>query len=219
MKKILRLVVGATPASRVKNWLLNRLGYEIHRTAEFGPSLIVGVDYISLGAGARVGPFNVFRDLRRLEMGESSVLGQWNWISAARPLLVEKSQGCFVLGRESALTSRHYVDASGGITVGELTTIAGVRSTFITHGIDWKSSEQTTRPIRIGSHCLISSNVAVPPGASIPDRSLIGMGSTTTGGTQQGMMWIAERAQPVKKVSGAYFQRRRGFVNARGGSS
>ena len=213
MKRLTVLVVCALPASTFKNWLLRQLGFRVSRTARFAPCLVLNVSAILLADRARIGPFNVFRDLSSLDLAEQAVIGQWNWVSAARPLVTAPGQGTLRIGRESALTSRHYVDASGGVSIGDFTTVAGVRSTFITHGIDWRSNRQSTRPISIGNYCLVSSNVALPPGATIPDRSLVGMGATIVGGDEEGMLWVGSRALAVKPISGDYFTRLRGFVD------
>lgn len=209
------MMVGTLPASALKNWLLRKVGYDIPRSARFGPCLVVGVGHVSLGEDSRIGPFNVLRDLTAVTLGSSAVLGQWNWISAARPLLTSPQHGTFVLGAESALTSRHYVDASGGVSIGQHTTVAGVRSTFITHGIDWRRAEQTTKSIEIGDYCLISSNVALTPGTRIADRVIVGMGATVSGVLdEEGALYVAPRGVSVKSaLEGAYFTRARGFVN------
>ena len=87
----------------------------------------------------------------------------------------------FHLGAHSAITSRHYFACSGGVRIGIYTSIGGVRSTFITHQISWKSSDQTFRPIEIGDYCLITSNVQVAPGSIVGNRIVVGMGATIAG--------------------------------------
>ena len=42
-----------------------------------------------------------------------------------------------VMGRHAALTSRHYVDCSNRVDIGEFTTVAGARSQILTHAIDF----------------------------------------------------------------------------------
>jgi acetyltransferase-like isoleucine patch superfamily enzyme len=194
---------------------MRRLGHEVHPTARLGPCLIIGVSRITLAEGSRVGPFNVFRDLQGFHLDRAAVVGQWNWISAAAPLVSQPQHGVFSLGQDSALTSRHYVDASGGVLIGQFTTVAGVRSTFITHGIDWKRSEQTVKGITVGDYCLVSSNVCLAPGTTIADRSVIGMGETVAGALDEaGALYLSGRAVPVKSdLLGKYFSRNRGFVN------
>jgi UDP-3-O-[3-hydroxymyristoyl] glucosamine N-acyltransferase len=172
------------------------------------------VDSVVLGPGSAIGPFNVFRDIKVVSIGEASVIGQWNWISAARPLVEHGGSGSFFLGRHSALTSRHYLDVSGGISIGHFTTVAGVRSTLLTHGINWTESVQVTKGIFIGDYCLISSNNAIAPGTHVPDRSVSGMGATLAGKMEiNDSLWISPRAAIVKSgLAGKYFERKAGFV-------
>ena len=92
--------------------------------------------------------------------------------------------GRFRLGRNSAVTSRHYMDASGGIRIGDFTTVAGVRSTVITHGIDLMGSQQSVSGCSIGDYALVGSNVKLVPGAHVPERSLVAMGSVVIPGLE-----------------------------------
>lgn len=215
MRDLRLTFIALLPASRYKNFLLRAIGHDVAKSARFGPCLVMGLDHIELEPDASIGPFNVLRDLSTLHLGHASVIGQWNWISASLPLRSAGGSGQFELGRHSALTSRHYVDASGGVTIGEFTTFAGVRSTIITHGINWKSSTQVTKPITIGSYCIISSNAAITPGTVIGNGTIIGMGATVAGILpQNSALYISERAKLVKvNVSGKYFERSSGFVH------
>jgi hypothetical protein len=58
--------------------------------------------------------------------------------------------GVFKIGEHSAVTSRHYLDCTGGVTVGAFSTVAGARSTIFTHQVDITQSRQVWRPVRIG---------------------------------------------------------------------
>lgn len=218
---MLTTLICLLPPSRFKNLLLRKLGHSVHPSARLGPVLLIGVGQIAMAAHASVGPFNVFRDLSGLRIGEHSVIGQWNWVSAARPLVAAGGSGVLTLGNHTALTSRHYLDASGGISIGNYSTVAGVRSTLITHGIDWRRSEQTTKPIAIGDYCLVSSNTAIAPGTRLADRSVTGMGATLAGNLDEpGALYLADRARPVKSgLKGTYFERALGFVSPRGQGS
>jgi acetyltransferase-like isoleucine patch superfamily enzyme len=171
------MVLGLLPKSRTKSRLLNLAGHDIHPSARMGPSLFIRVSKIVLGEKSRIGTGNIFRNMRRVELGYDSAIGQWNWISSAQELVVAEGQATLVLGKGSALTSRHYCDASGGIAIGDFTTVAGVRSTFITHGIDVALNVQLVSGISIGDYCLVSSNCSFVPGASIANHSLVAMGS------------------------------------------
>lgn len=218
LRKMLIVAIGMLPASRGKNRALECFGYTIDRTATIGPCLILNVGDLSMGAGARIGPFNVFRDLARLSLAEHSGVGQWNWVSASKELVAAGGAGSFTLGAHSAFTSRHYADVSGGLRVGEFTTIAGVRSTFITHGINWEESQQKTKGITIGSYCLISSNTCVTPGTNVSDSIVTGMGATLSGRLDSNnSLYVQSRAIPAKsKLGGLYFTRTIGRVTTSG---
>lgn len=215
LRTIATMVVALLPASTAKNWLLRMCGHAVASNATVGPGLWVRVGAARLGSDARIGPFNVFRDVTTLELGAGSVIGQWNWVSAALPLTRSGAPGTFAMGDEAALTSRHYVDATGGVSIGHHTTVAGVRSTFLTHGIDWKQSQQRVAPIVIGPYCLVGSNVNLVPGARIAGGSVVGMGSTVgpTLEVEPGLI-LAPRAATVKApLTGKYFSRTRGYVD------
>lgn len=214
VRTLIRLGVGTWPASGLKNMLLRRLGWEVHPNARIGPALLHRVGHLSLADGASIGPFTVMRDLERVELGTHATIGQWNWISASSVLVAAGGTGTLTIGDHSALTSRHYVDASGGVSIGRFTTVAGVRSTFITHGINWRESRQTTSPIRIGDYCLVSSNNALTPGTVVEDRVVTGMGATLAGVVgPAGSLFVGGRGTAVKeRLEGAYFTRTSGWV-------
>jgi len=201
--------------SRFKNFLLRRLGHTVHPRSRVGVILVSGGVQISLEAGARIGHFNVFRDLESVSLHSGAVIGQWNWVSAARPLRkLPDSSPTLSIGMEAALTSRHYLDCSGGVSIGDFSTIAGVRSTFVTHGIDWKQNRQSVRSISVGRYCLIGSNATLCPGASVPDRTIVGMGSVVGTELNEGdALWAGARTTRWTNVSSAaYFDRRQGYV-------
>ncbi|NUU14579.1 hypothetical protein HP507_12150 [Curtobacterium pusillum] len=182
--------------------------------ARVAPIILSGIREMRLDAGVTIGPFNVLRNLKRVEMGSNSSVGQWNWISAAPELSTGVGSATLSLGRESALTSRHYIDASGGVVIGKYSTIAGVRTTFITHGIAWGTAEQRARPISVGDYCLIGSNCSIVPGAVVPDRTVVGMGTTVDRMDQSGLV-LGSRGTVVKAdLSGRYFSRLIGYISA-----
>ncbi len=215
---LLVVLVGVLPASPLKNALLRRLGWRVGADASIGPCLFVRIGSAEVGEGAAIGPFNVVRDLQSFELGDGAIMGQWNWLSAASPLVqgIGGSEvGAFRLGRHSAVTSRHYMDASGGIRIGEFTTVAGVRSTIITHGIDLQLSRQSVRGCSIGDYALVGSNVKLVPGAHVPDRSLVAMGSVVIPGLDAtDSLYRGVPATPAaKRLVGKYFSRPRGPVD------
>lgn len=203
------------PASRFKNTMLRRLGWTIGLGVRLGPCLALRVRVATVGDRADIGPFNVLRNLARLEIGPGARIGQWNFLTASHHMTVAGGPGSFMLGSEASLTSRHYVDCTGGVQIGAFTTVAGERSTFITHGISWVTSDQTYGAITIGEFCLLSSNVQVAPGSNVGDRIIVGMGATIAGELAEPGLYIQPRAELVKRdLKGAYFDRRLGSVES-----
>lgn len=207
--------MGTLPAHRIKNSLLRSLGHQIGRSAVVGPGLFIKIGRISVGEHTRIGPFNVFRGLTSVQLDDFARIGQWNWISASGDLVRAGGKGSLSIGEHSALTARHYLDCSGGISIGRFTTVAGVRSTFITHGIDWRTAQQRTRSIHVGDYCIISSNTAVAPGTIVGDRLVTGMGATLSGQLDEnGALYLSPRAEAVKAgLTGTYFERDEGYVH------
>ena len=207
------LVVALLPASRFKNAVLRHLGWSVGERVHIGPCLVVNVDRVDIGSGAGIGAFTVVKDLATLTLGENAVIGHWNWVTAS-PLFSQVGAARVLrLGPHSAITSRHYVDCSGGVRIGTHTTIAGMRSTLFTHGISWKNSAQTASPIEIGDYCLISSNVQISPGTVVGNRIVVGMGATIAGELLEPGLYMQPRATMVKsELGGEYFHRAEGRV-------
>lgn len=210
----LTTLVCALPPSRLKNQALRGLGHKVDPRARIGCVLAIRVNEISVGKNSSIGHLNVFRDLSSLVLGESATVGQWNWISASAPLVASGAPGLLAMKRHSALTSRHYLDASGGIHIGAYTTVAGVRTTIVTHGIDWGEGAQRTSPVTIGDYCMIGSNAIVTPGCTVGDQIVTGMGACLVGEvTESGALYVSDRASVVRRgLKGKYFERETGFV-------
>lgn len=207
VRNALVIVVAALPASELKNALLRRLGWAIGDGVHIGPCLVLRVGHVDVGAGAYIGSCNVIRDLATLTLGEHTEIMHWNWVTASR-LLGEAGAPCLLqLGPHSNITSRHYIDCSGGIRVGTTSAIGGVRSTLITHGISvmsWpartlrKTNDCTLGPIEIGDYCLLSSNVQVSPGTVVGSRIVVGMGATIAGQLLDPGLYMQSRATLVQ---------------------
>lgn len=207
VRDALVIVVAALPASELKNALLRRLGWTIGDGVHIGPCLVLRLGHVDIGRGAYIGSCNVIRDLLALTLGEHTEIMHWNWVTASR-LLGEAGAPCLLhLGPHSNITSRHYIDCSGGIRVGTTSAIGGVRSTLITHGISvmsWpartlrKTNDCTLGPIEIGDYCLLSSNVQVSPGTVVGSRIVVGMGATIEGQLLDPGLYMQSRATLVQ---------------------
>lgn len=197
---------------RLYSWLY---GWQLDPTAYIGLSLVLA-NHVKMEPNSRIGHLNVFKDITILSLGNHSRIGQWNWFTSARSFWSQDRYeiGTAIIGDHSAVTLRHYVDCSGGVSIGAYTTLAGVRSTLLTHFVDTETNTQTCDPINIGEYCFVGSNVKITPGSSLPDRSVVGMGAVVAGKLKEaGMLYVGVPAKPRAPVDhGAYFSRTIGRV-------
>jgi acetyltransferase-like isoleucine patch superfamily enzyme len=178
----LRLFVGLLPASRTKSRMLRMLGWDVHDDARVAINLLWRIDRMSLAPGSWIGSFNVIRDLRLLELGPGVLVGHWIWISAARPLRVLSEDGASLrVGEDAVITSRHVLDASGGITLGRHAALGGVRTTVLSHQVDLIRCVQTCAPVVIGEHALVSSNCRITAGVTIAPYVLVASSAAVVG--------------------------------------
>lgn len=189
--------------------------WKLDPTARIGISLILTKNLI-MGRNAYIGHGNVFRDLMTVTIADKAMIGQWNWFSAAPSLAGTSSvvkPHTLELGTQSAITSRHYVDCSGGVSIGAFSTLAGARSTILTHQIDLTENKQTTAPVCIGNYCFLSSDIRIVSGSSIPDKSVVAMGAVVAGKLScPETLYAGVPARPMKRIDGAWFDRSEGFT-------
>lgn len=168
---------------RVRRVALERLfGYRIHPTAWVGKS-IVSPRELELGPWANIGHFTAIRGLDRVTMGEGAVIGRGNWIYAipsGTPTLDHEPDRRpeLVIAARAGVGHRHILDCSNAVSIGRHSGLVGHRSQVITHQIDIVTARTRTRPITIGDFCMVGSGSVVLGGAVLPDRSMLGAGST-----------------------------------------
>jgi acetyltransferase-like isoleucine patch superfamily enzyme len=205
----------------LRRWLLRVLcGYSFGEGARIGHSLI-GCATLQMGPWSRIGHFNVVKGMR-LDLGERATVGDFNWISGlaagdARHFAEETTRDpAFVMGRHAALTSRHYVDCSNRVEIGEFATVAGARSQILTHAIDFKRNRQVSSPVRIGRYGFVGTGCVVLKGAELPDCSVLAAGSSLVRAFGDPFtLYSGVPATPVKPLDrdAEYFRRTRGFVD------
>jgi len=187
--------------------------WDIHPSARIGLSLFVNSGHVELAADARIGHFTVFKDIRRLSLGNHTTIGNWNWLSSAP--VIQGATCSITIGEHSSITSRHYIDATGGVDIGAFVTLAGHRGTVLSHQIDLAECRQQALPIRIGDYCLIGSDVRFVPGAAVGDYIQIAMGSVVVGHLSESYsLYGGVPARNLRAIpkSAAYFSRGTGAV-------
>lgn len=209
--QLLRLLLGLLPASVAKNWLLRQTGnsWQIASTARISPCVLWRVAELTVGERAHVGSGNIFREIGRIEIGADAQVGQLNWVTGAARWIEQADYtgaGCLALDEKAAITSRHYIDCSGGLFIGRLSILAGVRSTVLSHSVDVETSTNHGAPIKIGRECFISACVLITPGTVIADRCVVAAGSIVVKDLMEcEALYAGAPARFVRSLSGAKF--------------
>jgi len=175
-----------------------------------------------MAASARIGHLTVCKGLERLQLGESALIGNLNWITAfpkgdslgffAREIEREPE---LVLGPHAAITHRHLIDCTDKILIGDFSTFAGFRSQILTHSIDIALSSQSSAPVTVGKYCFVGTGSILLKGSSLPDKSVLGAGSVLTKSqTEGGSLYAGNPARHIKYFDGSenYFSRIDGIV-------
>ncbi|HEX7308391.1 hypothetical protein [Lentzea sp.] len=216
VRDLVRTASWLLPPGRLKNRVLVLLGHDIAPSARIGVCLVLGGTAVRVGAGSVVGHGNTFRGLRSLDIGADAIIGQFNWFSTA-PSLRDDSHGLDGIVRiedHAVMTSRHYVDASGGLLLGSFASIAGVRCTVLTHTVDLETGKQTTAPAVLAEHAFLSTNCLLMAGCRLEPRAVLAAGSVTAIGQtyRANTLFGGVPAKPIREIDGAYFHRTRAWI-------
>src|ERR1700678_1709401 len=220
MKRLIALFSIIVPWPLRRALLRSFFGYEIADTSRIGLSWIYPKKLV-LKDGARIGHLTFCKNIDRLEIGESALIGNLNWITGyptglpghfehqpdRRPELV--------LGAHSAITNRHLVDCTARIEIGAFATFAGYASQLLTHSINLETNRQEAYPISIGAYCFVGTNCVLLGGSSLPDYSVLGAKSLLNRAqTERYHLYGGVPAKPIKALPATtgYFQRQSGYV-------
>lgn len=209
-------LLGARGRASLYRWLC---GYSIARNAHVGLALI-SVAEAELLSEARVGHGTVIRNLERLHLAPKARIGTFNWVFGMLPserYFVDEPErfSALIMETDASITSRHIVDCTNTVTIGEFATVAGFHSQILTHGIDVASNRQTSAPITIGHHAMVGTRVVLLKGSNVPDRAVVGAGSVFRGSSNEtGGLWSGVPAKRVRNLdeTGVYFTRTSGHV-------
>ncbi len=195
-------------------------GYDMHPTSRIGKSWVYPRRLV-LGENARIGHLTLVKGLDALELGEHSSVGNLNWITAhpsggVHFQHVADRSPALVLGRHSSITSHHFLDCASRISIGDFTTVAGVHSQFFTHNLDVLQGRQDSRPIEIGSYCLVATGTVILAGSVLPDYSVLSaMSLLNKQYSETHRLYAGVPAAPLKPIpaDARYFVRTRGSID------
>lgn len=207
---------------RLRRVVLQRaFGYRIHPTCRIGFS-VVFPQRLVMEEHAWIGHLTVCRDIDLLHLGPRSAIGTLNFITgqpsgSSLPHYHDQPERRpeLLLGRHSAITTRHYVDCSDRVRIGDFSVVAGVGSQFLTHSIDVLAGRQRAEPISIGSYCYVGTRCVALGGSRLPDNCVLGAMSLLNGALiDTHHLYAGVPARPIKSIptDASFFRRVSGVV-------
>ncbi len=179
MRPFYRLFFGYKIGKRVKIGLsiIDALNCQINDDVRIGHfNVIMQVEKLTIGDHVKIGHLNVIRGGDEVSLGRYAELIRLNEInSIPDPIVVNETDPRFLLGDGSIITASHKIDFTDRVEIGRRTILGGRNSSLWTH------NRQRTKPIIIGSHSYIGSEIRMAPGATVPSRCIVGIGAVITG--------------------------------------
>jgi len=214
MRRLITLLVFGLPACGVKNMLLRWLGHSIGDSVHISPCFVDNVGRFEIRQGVQIGFGNMFRGLSLVSLGERTIIGKFNSVSAGKVFLNgEDDRGVLWLGDHAAIVSRHVIDCSGGVFLDEFAVLGGLRSILITHQVDYRTGALAVDRITIGAYSLVNSCNLFSPGASVPARCVTALGAVIVAGLEaEGRLYGGVPARNIKAVEGLWFERTTGRI-------
>jgi len=177
--------------------IIDAVTCEIGEDSQIGHlNLIIGVNSLAMGDHVRIGHLNIIRGGETVKLGRYSELLRLNEInSIPEPEVVNPVDPRFLLGPGSIITTGHKIDFTDRVEIGRRSIIGGRNSSLWTH------NRQRTQPITIGDFAYVGSEIRMAPGAAIPSRCIVGIGSVITGELRdEGYLIAGVPAKPIKEL-------------------
>ena len=210
VRHIALAVAWLLPRSTVKNRILTRLGHRVHPSARVRPNLVWKVGEFEVGPDARLGLGNVFKNLRWVRLGHAAQIGRLNLVSA-HPVFARHypESSSLELLASAKITSRHQLDCSGGVSLGEFSSLAGHQTRIMSHSIDVRRNAQVAYPVLVGPRSFVGTRCVLLGGAKVPPRSMVAAGSVVPSQRETGPsgLWAGAPARFVREMEGAWFDR------------
>lgn len=203
--------------------ILKRLfGHDVHPTARIGISLI-SVGHLEMGERSSIGNLNRVAGLELVQLDDFAAIGNLNWITGI-PVggtgsfsHIPSRRSALIIEHDAVLTNRHYIDCTDTVHLEPFCGIGGVRTTVLTHSVNFGTGLQECSPVRISTNCLIATNCTVLHGSVAPPFSAIAAGSTLRGKPEESGLYTGVPAKKVGDIprEAKLFNRERGhgYVN------
>jgi acetyltransferase-like isoleucine patch superfamily enzyme len=213
MKAKISAIIALLLPSFIAVRLLNLLGHRIHPTAKIGFSWLQ-CQTIEMAKNSKVGHLNLIRIISlhmaedasirkmnrmkgpfRLKMDKQAAIGNSNSIyRGAYPITLGEAE--LRMGRLAIITSKHSLDCTRSISIGDYSTISGFGTQFWTHGF-YHGNEGAHRiridgSIEIGNNVSIGSKCLINPAVKIGNAINVGGNSCVSKSLLEPGMYVSQ---------------------------
>ena len=220
MHKFLTVVSVLFFPNIITRCLLNLLGHKIHTKSYIGFSLMPSRK-IYMDAETRIGHFNIIqvdkilmreksfiksknriRGAMNVIMGAESAIANSNSIFRA-PAPITYGNGTLKIGRLGMIVTKHHLDCTRSITIGDYTTVGGLGSQFWTHGYFHgpigKERIRVDGEIVVGNNVYVGTNCVFNPGVKVANCISIGSNVCVSKSLNRPGMYVAQSLRYIEK--------------------
>jgi acetyltransferase-like isoleucine patch superfamily enzyme len=194
ISQVLSKCISLLPTSRLRVFSYNLIfNYKI-TNSQIGFGSVINVAECRID-GASIGRFNQFTGPMKIEFFHGVTISDNNQFRCGYWLSIEEKKNAnLYLQANVNITSEHYFDVSGGISINNNSWVAGRACQFWTHGAGLRP-----KGINIGSDCYIGSAVLFSPGSELNNRVTVAIGTVLSKPINESEVLLAGCPAIVKK--------------------
>lgn len=219
MKSFLTSIITLIIPTKLAIPLLNMLGHKVHPQVKIGFSL-VRCQHLYLDKNSRIGHFNLIR-VEKLIMREGAFIQSMNRIRGPLHIIMQEDAAIarnnsiyrgdpptclgiatLKLGRLGQIISKHHLDCTKSITIGDNSTVGGLGTQFWTHGFmhapKGRHRIRVEGEIIIGDNVYIGSRCVLNPGVKVANSISIGSNASVAKSLDQPGMYVS---QPLRHIA------------------
>jgi len=180
IEDILKLFTVLLPWPLRRRALQYFFDYRIHNTARIGLAWVFP-KRLTMEEGCSIGHGTVCVEIDALIMKPQSRIGYGNWIvgfptdtKSERYAHLPARRPELWLGEDAAIASRHTIDCTDLVSIGNFSILAGFGSQLLTENLDLETNRPSAAPVTVGNYCFIGAASVLLPGSALPDRCVLG---------------------------------------------
>lgn len=195
---------------KIKMGSKSKIGFSIILTSDIkiedscriGHLNFIKVDKLRMQSKSYINHLNIIKGPVGIILKKRGAIGKNNYINRG-PKGITYGESNLTIGELGKITAYHFIDLTRSITVGDFSTLAGIRSQLWTHGyVHAESGPDRFRvdgEIHIGNNVYVGSGVLINPGVKINDTINIGGNATISKSLIKKGMYVNQGLRYLEK--------------------